>query len=209
MKKTPQMQKLEEILRSSQIVAGGFLGSDTRPLTEIIEEDMATVASYGHTVADVAKRMRAITDAAAHGLGTEVKIDANLRAAVDDNRGTLVCPWPEEGQFLKRLTRATRTDTGDSLTWSDLSIHLIGEHGFFQGRGSPFRIEPCVLITTIFTPDTTEQMKEYICRACGYVYSPEKGDPFNNIPAGTAFDALPDDWTCPMCGAAKKQFAPR
>jgi rubredoxin len=49
-------------------------------------------------------------------------------------------------------------------------------------------------------------MKKYVCKVCGYVYDPEKGDPESNVPAGTAFETLPDSWVCPMCGAAKDQF---
>ncbi|HOO57444.1 MAG TPA: rubredoxin [bacterium] len=49
-------------------------------------------------------------------------------------------------------------------------------------------------------------MDKYECQACGYVYDPEKGDPDNGIPAGTSFEALPDDWTCPMCGVGKDMF---
>ena len=49
-------------------------------------------------------------------------------------------------------------------------------------------------------------MKKYECDACGYVYNPEKGDPNNGVPAGTKFEDLPDDWSCPVCGADKSQF---
>ncbi len=51
-------------------------------------------------------------------------------------------------------------------------------------------------------------MKKYECSVCGYVYEPELGDPDHGIPPGTAFEALPDDWTCPVCGAAKEMFTP-
>ena len=51
-------------------------------------------------------------------------------------------------------------------------------------------------------------MKKYVCGVCGYVYDPAKGDPEGNIPPGTAFYDLPDDWSCPVCGAAKDQFEP-
>ena len=51
-------------------------------------------------------------------------------------------------------------------------------------------------------------MKKYVCSVCGYVYDPAKGDPDSNIPAGTAFEDLPDDWSCPVCGASKDQFEP-
>ncbi len=49
-------------------------------------------------------------------------------------------------------------------------------------------------------------MKKYRCLACEYVYDPEKGDPDNGINPGTAFEDLPDDWICPVCGVGKDQF---
>ena len=51
-------------------------------------------------------------------------------------------------------------------------------------------------------------MKQYRCTVCGYVYDPKSGDSENGIKPGTAFEDLPDDWTCPICGASKDQFEP-
>lgn len=51
-------------------------------------------------------------------------------------------------------------------------------------------------------------MKKYTCVICGYVYDPAEGDPENNIAPGTAFEDLPEDWACPVCGATKDQFEP-
>ncbi len=51
------------------------------------------------------------------------------------------------------------------------------------------------------------RMKKYEC-PCGYVYDPEVGDPDNGIAAGTAFEDLPEDWVCPVCGLAKDAFTP-
>jgi len=50
------------------------------------------------------------------------------------------------------------------------------------------------------------KMDKWECTVCGYIYDPEKGDPENNIPAGTPFEQLPENWTCPVCGAPKSQF---
>ena len=49
-------------------------------------------------------------------------------------------------------------------------------------------------------------MKKYVCVLCGYEYDPAEGDPDNGAAAGTAFGDLPEDWTCPLCGASKNQF---
>jgi len=51
-------------------------------------------------------------------------------------------------------------------------------------------------------------VKKYRCNICGYVYDPEAGDPDNGVEAGTAFEAIPDDWLCPECGADKDSFSP-
>ncbi len=49
-------------------------------------------------------------------------------------------------------------------------------------------------------------MAKYKCTISGYIYDPEKGDPVNGIPPGTAFEDLPDDWLCPLCGSGKDAF---
>lgn len=49
-------------------------------------------------------------------------------------------------------------------------------------------------------------MRTYECMICGWEYDPQKGDPDNGIPAGTAFEDLPETWVCPVCGAGKDDF---
>ena len=55
-----------------------------------------------------------------------------------------------------------------------------------------------------------EPHEMYQCQTvtCGYIYEPDIGDRKGKIPKGTAFDNLPDDWKCPVCGASKKMFKP-
>lgn len=49
-------------------------------------------------------------------------------------------------------------------------------------------------------------MKQWECQICGFVYSEELGLPEEGVPAGTAWEDIPDDWVCPDCGAAKHDF---
>lgn len=49
-------------------------------------------------------------------------------------------------------------------------------------------------------------LAKWKCMACEYVYDPEKGDPDSGIPPRTAFEDLPDDWVCPVCGVPKNMF---
>lgn len=51
-------------------------------------------------------------------------------------------------------------------------------------------------------------MQKYVCDVCGYIYDPVEGDPDNGVQPGTAFDALPEEWVCPLCGVPQSEFSP-
>jgi rubredoxin len=55
---------------------------------------------------------------------------------------------------------------------------------------------------------TTATTAQWICESCGFIYDPADGDPDGGIPPGTAFEDIPDDWYCPVCGARKADFSP-
>jgi len=48
--------------------------------------------------------------------------------------------------------------------------------------------------------------RRYKCDYCGTIYDEAEGDPSENIPPGTRWEDLPDDWICPECGAFKFDF---
>ncbi|MFV0439505.1 MAG: rubredoxin [Desulfopila sp.] len=48
-------------------------------------------------------------------------------------------------------------------------------------------------------------MQKWEC-PCGYIYDPEEGDYEHGVEPGTAWENLPDDWVCPLCGAEKDSF---
>jgi hypothetical protein len=150
MKQSPDMKKLEQMLRSSVLVVGGFMGSDPRAVTEVIEADAAALARLGVTAEQVTARMQEITDAAIKGLGNWVQVDAGHEAMVEEARGAIFCPWSDGQRFRKRVTRLRLAPSGRSVQWSDLNIHLIGQHTFFEGQGSFFRIEPVELVSVLF-----------------------------------------------------------
>ena len=50
-------------------------------------------------------------------------------------------------------------------------------------------------------------MKKYVCDVCGYVYDEAEGAPDHGIAPGTAWEDVPDDFVCPLCGVGKDMFS--
>ena len=48
---------------------------------------------------------------------------------------------------------------------------------------------------------------KYVCNVCGYIYDEATGDSENGYAAGTAWETLPETWTCPLCGVGKEHFS--
>lgn len=48
----------------------------------------------------------------------------------------------------------------------------------------------------------------WICKVCSMIYDPTIGDPDSGIAAGTPFEAIPDNWSCPICQTRKANFIP-
>ena len=49
-------------------------------------------------------------------------------------------------------------------------------------------------------------MKRYQCIVCGWIYEQVHGIPEEGITAGTAWEDIPESWTCPDCGVSKADF---
>lgn len=50
-------------------------------------------------------------------------------------------------------------------------------------------------------------MKKYVCDVCGWEYDPEVGYPEGGIAPGTAWEDVPEDFVCPLCGVGKDEFS--
>ena len=49
-------------------------------------------------------------------------------------------------------------------------------------------------------------MRKFVCSICGYIYEEAQGIPDAGIAQGTKWGNLPENWTCPLCGASKSEF---
>jgi hypothetical protein len=150
MKQSPDIKKLEDILRSSKLSSVGFIGNDHRTVGEIIDADLAVLSELGYPPKDIAAKLQEVTDIAVKTLGNWAKITENTQAMVAEAKGRIPCPWPHAGNFAKRVTVLRDINTSEEIKWSDLNIHLIAEHSFFEGKGSEFRIEPAQVVAMLF-----------------------------------------------------------
>jgi hypothetical protein len=141
-KQSPQLDKVEQNMRPMCLCQWGFLGYERRKLIEILTDDQGTVNSLGLSHEVIAQRLRQITEKARDGWGDPVVVDEKFTVEVNEVRGKIPCPWGHPGLYPKTHVKLGKIKSGETLVWSDLAIHLIEEHGFYQGRGSPFRLDP-------------------------------------------------------------------
>ncbi len=141
MKQTRKLDDVEREMRPGVITRDGFLGTDRRHLVDILEADAAEVRRLGLTHERIADRMQALSAAGRRGLGEPIHVEPHFEVRVDGVRGKLPCPF-HGGIFPKTNTIVRNLDSGSSITYTDLNIHMVREHGFYEGEGSPFRVAP-------------------------------------------------------------------
>lgn len=144
MKDTEQHKAAMQRMLPGAITASGFLGDDTRPLAEIIASDEEAFRRLGMEFEAAAEALERLRDEGGKGLGEPVTVDRTWLVSTGDARGKLPCPY-EDGIHHKNSIWVRRADSGESLVYSDLSLHLLREHHFCEGSGSPFRLEPAIV----------------------------------------------------------------
>lgn len=95
--------------------------------------------------------------------------------------------------FVGELVEAETLKSGEPMTYA--YYHEVK-------RGTAPKAAP----TYIKEEKVVKKVAKYRCTVCGYIYDPEEGDPDGGIAPGTPFEEIPDDWVCPVCGAAKSDF---
>jgi flavin reductase (DIM6/NTAB) family NADH-FMN oxidoreductase RutF/rubredoxin len=110
-----------------------------------------------------------------------------------------------EARVVKQLDAGTHTIFLGELVGAEVLSEdkcITYEYYLEVKRGTTPKTAP----SYIKKEETPMSADKYRCTVCGYIYDPAQGDPDGNIPAGTPFEKLPDDWTCPVCGASKSEF---
>lgn len=142
MKQSVQMDRVQQNMRPGRITRDGFLGADGRKLVEILIEDDATVKRMGLAHEQIAQRMRVLRDAGARGLGGVVTVEGHFEVQVNSVRGRLPCPFGHAGTVAITNITVKNLNTKREIVYTDLNVHMIERHGFYEGKGAPLRLEP-------------------------------------------------------------------
>jgi hypothetical protein len=142
MKSADAEQLVRKNMRPGALTRDGFLGGDRRPLSAIIAADARTVQGLSLTSAIVAQRMAALRDAGVAGLGDWVHAAPHFDIRVESARGVLPCPFDDGHVSAKTTVTVRNLRRGRSISYTELNIHLIEAHGFYEGRGAAARLEP-------------------------------------------------------------------
>ena len=145
MKETPGEKDIKKDMQPGRLILEGFLGEDDRALRQIIDEDNGVLEDMGVTAKEVAAAMSELTRIGSDALGNTVEHDG-YTVSIEEWMGWLGCPFKDGRRASKRNTTVTKTETGETMTWSDLHIHLIDGHSFFQGKDSSHRLDPAQLV---------------------------------------------------------------
>ncbi|MCK5809059.1 hypothetical protein KAH37_08760 [bacterium] len=142
MKQSPQLTEIQKNMRPGVITKDGLLGPDKRNLIDILIEDEAAVQRLNMTHQQIAEAMKQFRDNGKRGLGLFVEVDPHFEVKVEGVRGGLPSPFGEAGMVDKMNTIVKNLHLNRDIYFTDLHIHMIEHHGFYQGKGSLYRLEP-------------------------------------------------------------------
>lgn len=142
MKQSRKDDIVQAQMRPGVITRDGMLGEDRRNLRDIINTDAAVVQRLGLDHAAIAARMNELRDAGARGLGEPIRVGDEFEIRIDAVRGKLPCPFGHPGLYGKEFVEVHNLRRDERVVYTRLNIHLIAEHGFYQGVGATFRLDP-------------------------------------------------------------------
>lgn len=127
-------------MRTGLLAVHCFLGTDGRSLAQILHEDQLLVERLGLSHELIAQRLHSFSSRAVEG--RKLILEGYFEVEREEHKGSILCPFAHGFQAGKSITRVHNLRLGKGLAWSDLNIHLIAEHGFYEGIGAPFRLDP-------------------------------------------------------------------
>lgn len=142
MKVSPREREQIKLFGPSKFSAEGFMGDDPRTVEEIVEDDRVELVRLGTTCEELANKLAIIFMRADAAFGDPVELCSGVTATMFEARGKIPSPFRGDGVFQKGEVMVYEEGSKATLFITRLGINLIKKHGFFQGQGSRYRIEP-------------------------------------------------------------------
>jgi len=171
-----------EYIKQSQVFTASILAQDT---------PLAFIGHFGFKSGRDIDKLKGIN----YKIGvTKAPIVTDHTLAYLEARVTQEVDAGTHSIFIGKLVGAEVIGEGEPMTYA--YYHQVK-------RGTTPKTAPSYIAEQ---KEAGPKMAKYKCTVCEYVYDPELGDPDGGIAPGTPFEEIPDDWVCPVCGAAKSEF---
>jgi hypothetical protein len=148
------IEELEARMRPGRFSTKGFLGPNER-LADVLARDAQTMAELSVTPHSLSEHLGALLEPVVASRLSSGRVQ-HYRIRLWRYKGIQICPFapnPDRGQctlgggtrYASLDWRIHNTRTHFKLGGPGLIVHLIGTHGFFEGRESPYRVDPRAL----------------------------------------------------------------
>jgi len=142
-----KIKVLEGCMRPGHASYGGFLG-ENESLAEVLAADDATVQRLGVTHGQIADRLEYFVKKSCEwkpeSISSKPRITVDGKYLMDfrSYRGYQNCPWRDKAEYNNRELKVENTELGEAVSFPGLIVHLIRKHNFYEGRESPYRVDP-------------------------------------------------------------------
>jgi hypothetical protein len=138
-------------MRPGAWTVSGFLAADAS-LGEVLEADARELERLSVGADELGARLRDLLERGSRSDWFRGKRVGEHRVELHRRRGMLTCPWAPEEFTACPVGRGSgptsneflivHVPTRARLEGLELHAHLIGDHGFFGGPGTEYRLEP-------------------------------------------------------------------
>jgi hypothetical protein len=144
--------ELEEDMRPGRLSTAGFLGKDERLLDVLAADNRYVVEELGLTHQELARHLRLLGAVAVREALKESKVVAyhGRRYRLQATRHPAFVKSPfEDGTRTNCEATVENLDNGRKLTYSLLVPEMIERYGFYEGKGTRYRVEPRAVVAAL------------------------------------------------------------
>ena len=133
----------------------GFLGKEEKLLDILVEDNDYVVGKLGLTHQELARHLHILgAIAVKHGKANDKATFAfgyhgrRFEVSHTAARGFQLSPFYDDTKTNVNAT-LTNVKTGAKLTYSLLVAHMVERYGFYEGHGTPYRVDPKAIVKTL------------------------------------------------------------